>query len=372
MSTTNTTTRTVTAFDPISVGRLRLRNRIVMSPMTRSRAYGTTASADMAEYYAQRAGAGLIITEGIQPSAVGQGYPNTPGLHTPEQVASWRAVTDRVHAEGGVIVAQLMHTGRIGHPVTTDAVGNEGLVPVGPSAVQAAGQIFTPAGMKDYVVPVELTEDGIQSTIADFVDAARNAIEAGFDAVEIHGANGYLLHQFLAPNANQRTDRWGGSVDNRIRLTVEVARAVSEAIGAERTGIRLSPHNGLGHTVESDHLDVYPVLIERLAALKLAYLHLIESGDPAFTSTVRELWDGVLIVNAAGPDPLTHPRRTELVAQGVADLVSFGRLFIANPDLVERLAAGSEVALPDLSKAYGGDSAGYTDYPRLADAVSGE
>lgn len=372
MSTSETRTRTVSAFEPVSVGHLRLRNRIAMAPMTRSRAFGTTASDDMAEYYAQRAGAGLIITEGIQPSAVGQGYPDTPGLHTPEQVASWRAVTDRVHAEGGVIVAQLMHTGRIGHPITTDVAGDGGLVPVGPSAVKANGQIFTPKGMKDYVVPVALTEADIRVTIADFVDAARNARDAGFDAVEIHGANGYLLHQFLAPNANQRTDRWGGGVDNRTRLTVEVARAVSDAIGAERTGIRISPHNGLGDTVEGDYLDVYPVLIERLASLNLAYLHLVEAGDPGFTPTVRELWDGVLIVNAAGADPMTHPQRTDLVVSGAADLVSFGRLFIANPDLVERLVHGAELALPDLSKAYGGDSAGYTDYPRLVDAASDE
>lgn len=368
MTTSETHVSTISAFDPIQIGAMRSSNRIVMAPMTRSRAYGTTASADMAEYYAQRASAGLIITEGIQPSAIGQGYPNTPGLHSADQVESWRAVTDRVHEAGGIIVAQLMHTGRIGHPVTTDAAGNGGLVPVGPSAVKAAGQIFTPEGAKEFVVPVELTEDDIALTIADFVAAARNAMDAGFDGVEIHGANGYLLHQFLAPNANQRTDRWGGSIQNRIRLSVEVSRAVVDAIGAGRTGIRLSPNNGLGDTVETDYLEVYPALIDALDELDLAYLHLVEAGDPTFTPALREHWQGVLILNAAGADPLAHPQRIERVTEGAADLVSFARLFIANPDLVERLADGVVPALPDLSKAYGGDATGYTDYPRHAGA----
>lgn len=365
-----TATADTTAFESITVGGLALRNRIVMSPMTRSRAFGTLATADMATYYAQRAGAGLIITEGVQPSAVGQGYPDTPGLHSAAQVASWRGVTEAVHAAGGTIVAQLMHTGRIGHPSTTAAVGHGALVPVAPSAVRAAGHVFTPTGPADLVTPRALTEAEIAATIADFATAARNAIDAGFDGVEVHGANGYLLHQFLAPNANQRSDRWGGSVHNRIRLTLEVVAAVAATIGPERTGLRISPANGLGDTTEPDHEIVYPLLVEELDGTGLAYLHLIEAGAPELTPVLRELWHGALILNAADPDPLTHVGRLQRLAAGDADLLSFGRLFISNPDLVDRLASGGQPALPDLSKAYGGDHRGYTDYPSLAAVAS--
>lgn len=357
-------TATAVAFDPIVAGNLRLRNRIVMAPMTRSRAFTTRATEDMAAYYAQRAGAGLIITEGTQPSAVGQGYPATPGLHSPEQVESWRAVTDAVHANGGTIVAQLMHTGRISHPSNAEAAGHEALTPVAPSAVQAAGEIFTPTGRQEHAVPTALTEDGIRDTIADFVAAAKNAISAGFDGVEVHAANGYLLHQFLTTNANVRTDRWGGSVENRIRFAVEVTRAVADAIGAGRTGIRISPNNKLGDTSEEDYATVYPLLVSALDELGLAYLHLVDAGDPALTPSLREAWSGVLILNASAPDISTHPDRLRLVDDQTADLVSFARLFISNPDLVERLAEGAELATPDLSKAYGGTAEGYTDYPR--------
>jgi N-ethylmaleimide reductase len=355
-----------TAFEPLTAGSLQLANRIVMAPMTRSRANGTLPTSDTATYYAQRAGAGLIITEGIQPSAIGQGYPFTPGLHTTDQVTAWRQVTEAVHAAGGLIVAQLMHTGRIGHPSNTEAVGHGALTPVGPSPVRAEGPLFTASGLQDHVVPDELTESQIQETIADFATAARNAIDAGFDGVEIHGANGYLLHQFLAPNANQRTDAWGGSVENRIRFTVEVVRAVTSAVGADRTGIRLSPANGLGDLVEDDHTEVYPTLVSALDTFHLAYLHLVEAGDPALTPVLRARWSGTLILNPVGPDIADHAARLDLVAAGAADAVSFARLFISNPDLVARLAAGAELAEPDLSKAYGGDHQGYTDYPTLA------
>lgn len=228
-----------TAFDPIDLAGLRLANRIAMAPMTRSRAYGPGLSPTEAavSYYAQRASAGLIITEGTQPSAAGQGYPDTPGLHSDQQIAAWRKVTDAVHAEGGRIFAQLMHTGRIGHP----SVSPDGLHPVGPSPVAAKGRIYTADGPKDYVVPRELDEEGIRQTIADHVSAARNAIEAGFDGVEVHGANGYLVQQFLAPNSNVRTDRWGGDHEGRARLAVELVRAVADAVGAHRTGLRISP-----------------------------------------------------------------------------------------------------------------------------------
>lgn len=362
------TDQPTTAFTPTTAGSLRPRNRIVMSPMTRSRAFGTRATAEMATYYAQRAGAGLIITEGIQPSPVGQGYPDTPGLHAPDQVDAWRQVTGAVHAVGGTIVAQLMHTGRLGHPSTTEAADRGRLTPVGPSPVRAAGQLFTPSGLQDHVVPRELTGAEIAATVADFASAARNAIAAGFDGVEIHGANGYLLHQFLSTNANQRTDRWGGSLQNRVRFTLEVVAAVTDAVGADRTGLRISPANGLGDTVEADHTLTYTHLVRELSLHELAYLHLVEAGDPQLTPVLRDLWPGTLILNPATPDPLDHPNRLKLADAGAADLISFGRLFISNPDLVDRLAAGSALRLPDMSKAYGGDHRGYTDYPTLTDS----
>jgi N-ethylmaleimide reductase len=353
------------AFEPLAAGNIKMANRLVMAPMTRSRADGTVPTSETAKYYAQRASAGLIITEGIQPSAVGQGYPSTPGLHTTDQVTAWRHVTDAVHQAGGVIVAQLMHTGRVGHPSNTEAVGHGPLTPVGPSAIRAEGPLFAASGLQDHVVPDELTEDQIHETIGDFASAARNAIEAGFDGVEIHGANGYLLQQFLSTNANQRTDAWGGSVENRIRFTIEVANAVATTIGADRTGIRLSPAIGLGDLVEDDHTDVYPVLVSELDKLNLAYLHLVEAGDPSLTPVLRARWSGTLILNPVGPDIADHAARLDLVTDGLADAVSFARLFISNPDLVARLAAGAELAEPDLSKAYGGDHHGYTDYPTL-------
>ncbi len=359
-----------TAFEPLTAGNLELANRIVMAPMTRSRAAGSLATADMATYYAQRSTAGLIITEGIQPSAVGQGYPSTPGLHTPEQVAAWRQVTDAVHEAGSVIVAQLMHTGRIGHPSNPEAAGHGALKPVAPSPIKAAGQIFTPTGMQDHVEPEELTEDAIRETIADFATAARHAIEAGFDGVEIHGANGYLLHQFLAPNTNQRTDSWGGTAENRIRFTVEVTKAVTAAIGAERVGIHLSPANGLGDTAEDDHADIYPLLVRELDTMGLAYLHLVEAGDTALTPVLRDAWSGTFVLNPFDPDLGDHAARLDLVADGTADAISFGRLYISNPDLVDRLAAGAALAEPDFSKAYGGDTTGYTDYPTMDSRVA--
>jgi N-ethylmaleimide reductase len=338
------------AFSPLAAGNLKLANRIVMAPMTRNRANGTLATDDTATYYAQRAAAGLIITEGIQPSAIGQGYPFTPGLHTDEQIAAWRTVTSAVHQAGGTIVAQLMHTGRIGHPSTTEAVGNGALTPVAPSPVRAAGQIFTPTGLNEYVVPDELSEAQISQTIADFAEAARNAIDAGFDGVEVHGANGYLLHQFLATNVNLRTDRWGGSADNRTRFTLEVVKAVAAAIGSGRTGIRLSPANGLGDTVEDDHAVTYRLLVTELDRLDLAYLHLVEAGDPSLTPVLRDLWSGTFILNAFQPSIAVHSSRLDLVADGSVDAVSFGRLFISNPDLVTRLATGAALAEPDLGK----------------------
>ncbi|SHF15581.1 alkene reductase [Streptoalloteichus hindustanus] len=352
-----------TAFDPIDLAGLRLGNRIAMAPMTRSRAYGpgATPTPETAVYYSQRASAGLIISEGIQPSVVGQGYPNTPGLHSAEQVAAWRAVTDAVHEKGGVIFAQLMHTGRIGHP----SLLPDGLVPVAPSAVRAAGQVFTGAGLLDFVTPVALTEEGIAETIADFVRAARNAVEAGFDGVELHGANGYLLNQFLSTNTNQRTDGWGGSVQGRIRFVVEVTRAVVDAIGANRVGLRISPANTYNDIAEDDHRDTYPALLDALNPLGLAYLHVAEGPDRELTGLLRKRWNSTFVLNPFTPDGSTGPEHLALVEDGSTDLVSFGALFLANPDLPARLAAGGPYNTPDRATFYGGDARGYTDYPAL-------
>ncbi|MBB2943384.1 N-ethylmaleimide reductase [Actinoplanes lutulentus] len=351
------------AFDPYDLAGKRLSNRIAMSPMTRSRATvpGATPTDMTATYYAQRASAGLIITEGIQPSVVGQGYTNTPGLHSDEQVAAWRTVTDAVHAEGGVIFAQLMHVGRIGHA----GVLPDGLVPVAPSAAAAAGQIFTYEGMQDFTPPKELTEAEILETIRDFADAARNAIAAGFDGVEIHGANGYLIQQFLSTNANQRTDGWGGSIEGRIRFGVEVATAVADAIGGNRVGFRISPHNTHNDITEHDVEQMYGALIARLAPLDLAYLHVMESDHRELTNQLRKEWPSTLILNPFTGTTPTGPQELTLIEDGTADIIAFGAMFLSNPDLPARLAAGGPFNTPDFSAAFGGDHRGYIDYPTL-------
>ncbi|MEV5961981.1 alkene reductase [Kribbella sp. NPDC051952] len=352
-----------TAFDSYPLGAKRLANRIVMSPMTRSRAYGSGASPTVmtAEYYAQRAGAGLIVTEGTQPSVVGQGYPDTPGLHSAEQVAAWRPVTDAVHRAGGVIYAQLLHTGRIGHPSLLPS----GLHPVAPSAVPADGQVFTHDGPKDFVTPRELTESEIARTVDDFAAAARNAIAAGFDGVEVHGANGYLIHQFLAPNSNRRTDSWGGSAEARIRFGVDVVTAVADAIGAGNVGLRISPGKAVNSVVEDDPQETYLALLARLAPLGLSYLHLMEGPDRDLTHRLRKEWPGTFILNPHTEPESTGPAALALVEDGTADLIAFGALFLANPDLPARLAAGGPYNAPDPTTFFGGDHRGYTDYPTL-------
>jgi len=352
-----------TAFEPFNLGDIRLANRIAMAPMTRSRAYGEDASPtpSTATYYGQRASAGLIITEGVQPSVVGQGYPDTPGLHSPGQVAAWREVTDTVHREGGVIFAQLMHTGRIGHP----SLLPDGMTPVGPSAVAAKGQVFTHQGPKDMVAPRELTETDIHQTITDYADAARNAIAAGFDGVEVHAANGYLIHQFLAPNTNRRTDAWGGSIEGRIRFAVKVATAVADAIGAHRTGIRISPGNPYNDIAEDNLEETYGALTGRLAPLGLAYLHLMEGPDRDLTRRLRKDWPTAFILNPFTHPDVTGPDALSLIEDGTADLVSFGAMFLANPDLPRRLQQGGPFNTLNPATLYGGDDHGYTDYPAL-------
>ncbi|PBC75759.1 N-ethylmaleimide reductase [Streptomyces sp. TLI_235] len=352
-----------TAFDPIVLGGKRLTSRIAMAPMTRSRASGPGAEPTelMATYYAQRAGAGLIVTEGVQPSPVGQGYPDTPGLHTPGQVRAWRTVTDAVHREGGAIFAQLMHTGRIGHP----SLLPDGLVPVAPSAVAAKGQVYTHEGPQDFVTPKELSEAEIRQTIADFTAAARGAVEAGFDGVELHGANGYLIHQFLAPNTNRRTDAWGGGTEGRIRFAVEVVTAVAEAIGSHRVGLRISPGNPFNDIAEDSPGEVYEALLARLAGLDLAYLHLMEGPDGDLTARLRKAWPSTFVLNPFTHPDVTGPDALKLVEDGTADMVAYGALFLANPDLPARLAAGGPFNTPDQSTFYGGDHRGFTDYPTL-------
>ncbi|GAA0443480.1 alkene reductase [Streptomyces stramineus] len=351
------------AFTPFDLAGAKLANRIAMAPMTRSRAHGGSGvpTPAMATYYAQRASAGLIVTEGVQPSAVGQGYPDTPGLHTAEQVAGWRQVTDAVHAQGGVIFAQLMHTGRIGHPSLLPA----GLAPVAPSAVAARGQVYTHQGPQDFVTPKELNEAEIAATIADFVTAARNAVEAGFDGVEIHGANGYLIHQFLSDNANQRTDGWGGSTEGRIRFGVEVATAVTDAIGAERVGFRIAPGNPFNDVTENSVAEVYTALLGRLASLGLAYVHMVEGPGRDLTRHLRQVWPGTFVLNPFTHPDATGPKDLALVDEGLADLIAFGAMFVANPDLPRRLATGGPYNTPDRATFYGGDERGYTDYPTL-------
>ncbi|MGC5013787.1 alkene reductase [Streptosporangium sp. DT93] len=346
-------------FSPFTLGGLQLPNRLVMAPMTRSRAYVDGIPSSLtALYYAQRASAGLIVTEGAQPSPAGKGYMDTPGLHTDEQVAGWREVTDAVHAAGGRIFAQIIHSGRIGHP------DNTGAVPVGPSAVRPAGQIFTPAGMQDHLTPIELTTAEVEATVQDFADAAARAVEAGFDGVELHGANGYLIHQFLSQNANLREDRFGrSSVADRIRFAVETARAVADRIGASKVGIRLSPATGSGDLVEDDAHEVYPALVAELAALDLVYLHLVGGVSEELDREIRRTWPNALILNVPS---ITDPSaRIAYSLERGADLVSLGSSFLANPDLPLRLRLGAELNQADLATAFGGDHRGYTDYPLL-------
>jgi N-ethylmaleimide reductase len=351
-----------TAFDPIDLAGTPLANRLVMAPMTRNRATAEgVPTPSMVRYYTQRASAGLIITEASQTEPVGRGYPLTPGLHTPEQVAGWRRVTDSVHAAGGKIFAQLWHGGRIGHPVLLP----DGLVPVAPSAVAAAGQGFTQDGPTDFVTPRELTDEEIHRTIEGFAAAARNALEAGFDGVELHGGNGYLIHQFLAPNTNRRTDAWGGSDEARARFAIEVVKAVAAAAGAHRTGLRLSPGNPFNDIDEPAPEATYTTVVEAVAPLGLAYLHTCDVLDPELLARLRKRFGGTFLLNPATEGRPTGPEELSLVEEGEADLLAYGALFLANPDLPRRLALGGPFNTPDRTSFYGGDDSGYLDYPAL-------
>ena len=360
-------------FQPVQAGPVTLSNRIVMAPLTRSRAgAGDTPRQLNATYYEQRATAGLIISEASQISQQGKGYAFTPGIYTSAQVAGWRLVTDAVHARGGRIVCQLWHVGRISHP----DLQRYGDLPVAPSAIRPDGMAFTEAGFKPHVAPRALDTDEIPAIVAAYAHAARCAQQAGFDGVEIHAANSYLLDQFIRDNTNLRTDRYGGSVTNRLRFTLEVAEAVTDAWqGSGIIGIRLSPLAPQpGNTpLDSDPMRTYGTLVERLGAFDLTYMHCIEgatqgSRDEPEGFSFQELrrgFRGLYMGNNGYTRGLAlEARRTDL-----ADLVCFGRPFIGNPDLVERLRAGAALADAPKETWYGGDAAGYTDYPALRQAA---
>jgi len=351
-------------WSPLEVGDLRLEHRLAMAPMTRDRSSADgTPTALNAEYYAQRASTALIITEGTQPSADGQGYLLTPGIHTLSHVHGWRAVTDAVHAAGGQIVVQLMHVGRVSHPDNTP----HGRQPVGPSGVQPNAAMFTAQGMQPIPVPRALSLLDIAQTVQDFRAAAAAAIAAGADGVEIHGASGYLLQQFLSSNANQRIDDYGGSIAHRIRFTLEVAAAVADEIGAGRTGLRISPGNPFNDIREDDVHDLYAALLAGLAPLGLAYLHVVHGGDENLVRALRGDWPGTLLLNRGGADIDT---RVADLDSGLADVITVGALSLANPDLVARVRAGAPLNTADPATFYGGDEHGYTDYPVLAGATS--
>ena len=355
-----------TLFEPYTLGRMTLSNRFVMAPLTRNRAgAGLVPSELAATYYAQRASAGLIITEATQVSAQAQGYQDTPGLYTPEQIAGWRKVTDALHAKGGRIFAQLWHVGRVSHV----DVQPGGAAPVAPSAIRAETKTFINKGFVDVSQPRALALVELPGIVNDFRQAAANAIAAGFDGVEIHGANGYLLEQFIKDGANQRTDAYGGSIENRARLSLEVVAAVVEEIGADRTGVRISPVSPANGIWSSDPQSQYNYIAGQLSALGIVYLHVVEgaTGGPrdvapfdydALRSRVRQPY----LANNGYDLELATARLNE----GNADLFAFGRAFISNPDLVERLKTGAPLAQPNFATLYGGGAAGYTDYPTVA------
>lgn len=353
-----------TLWSPITVGRMQLQHRLAMAPMTRGRdeADGTPGGLTP-EYYAQRAGFGLLVTGGTQPSADGQGYLGTPGIHTDAHVAGWRKVADAVHARGGHLFIQLMHAGRMAHPDNTPHHRQ----PVAPSAIAPGVDMFTPTGPQPAPTPRALATGEIHATARDFADAAERAMEAGADGVEIHGANGYLIQQFFAPNANQRVDEYGGPIENRVRFALEVADAVTARIGGDRTGMRLSPAGQLGGIDEGpDGSDLYRHLVAKLAGYGLAYLHVVHAGDETLLHDIRQAWPNALLVNrvnrpldALGSD----------VESGLADVAVVARWALANPDFVERVRQGAPLNDLDPATLYTGGVAGYTDYPTLAEAA---
>jgi N-ethylmaleimide reductase len=357
---------TMDLFSAVSLGSIALKNRMVMAPLTRNRAGEGGVPQDLnATYYAQRATAGLIVTEATPISAMAHGYPNLPGIYTDAQVAGWKRVTDAVHAEGGKVVVQLWHVGRISHP----SLLPNNVLPVAPSAIKPAGQAFTDEGLQDYVEPRALDIDELPLIVQDYIHATKCAMSAGFDGVEIHAANGYLLDQFLRDGSNQRTDRYGGSFENRARLLMEVTQAVVNVIGADKTGIRLSPVNPFNDMKDSDPQALFNYVAESLNQFNLAYLHAVEGGihgggeaEPFDFAAFRQLIKGKYMANL-GYD---KARGNAAIANGHADCIAFGVPYIANPDLVARYAKDEPLNEADSNTFYGGGAEGYTDYPALA------
>lgn len=349
-------------WQPFTLGRVELPHRLALAPMTRNRAEPDgTPGPLVAEYYGQRASLGLIITEGTQPSDDGQGYLNTPGIYTDTHIAGWRGVADAVHAGGGSLFVQLMHVGRISHPDNTPHHRQ----PVAPSAIAPGQEMFTASGPQAIPVPRELSRDDIQTVIAEFRHAAASAIAAGADGVEIHAANGYLLHQFLSPNANHRTDSYGGSVENRSRFVVEVAQAVADEVGADQVGIRISPSMPLGGIDEGDAENVraqYRQLVGALAPLHLAYLHVHHVGDDELLRSLRDAWPTAVLVVRYGR---TRDQIADDIDAGFADIAPLGRFALANPDVVDRLRTDAPLNEVDPATLYTGGADGYIDYPSL-------
>lgn len=347
-------------FNPFMLGRYTLSNRLVMAPMTRSRAqFDGTPSDIAAEYYSQRASIGLIISEGTQPSDDGQGYLMTPGIYTAAHIAGWRNVTDAVHQQGGHIFIQLMHAGRMSHPDNTPHHRQA----VAPSAIAPNTEMFTFKGMQDIPVPRALTTSEVRQTVQDFRHAARCAIEAGADGVEIHGANGYLIQQFFAPNANTRADSYGGTLQNRARFALEVTSAIADEIGADRTAVRFSPNSTLwGINEGAESADLYRYLVAELDQLGLAYLHIMHQGDEALLTEIRQLWSGTLMLNRPN-----RPREHigDDIASGLVDLESYGQMVLANPDFITRLQTQAPLNEANRNTFFGGSEWGYTDYPTL-------
>ncbi len=356
-------------FQTIQLGELTLANRIVMPPMTRSRASqpGNVANELMAQYYAQRASAGLIVAEGTQISPMGQGYAWTPGIYSPEQIAGWKLVTDAVHAKGGAIFAQLWHVGRVTHP---DNIG--GNQPISSSALKAENvKVFIDngtdePGFVDVVEPREMTKEDIKQVVAEYRQAALNAIEAGFDGIELHAANGYLVNQFIDSEANNRTDEYGGSIENRLRFLGEVVEAMTDAIGAERVGVRLAPFTSLNGTVDKTPVETYTAAAALLNKLNVVYMHIAEvdwddaPDTPAeFKRAVRDAYQGVIIY--AGR--YDSEKAASALDAGLADMIGFGRPFVANPDLPSRIQNGYPLADHDPATLFGGNEKGLTDYP---------
>ncbi len=353
-------------FSKTVLGSMELQNHLVMSPMTRNRATGNTPNALMAEYYAQRATAGLIITEGTSPSPNGLGYPRIPGIFSDAQVEGWKHITEAVHTRGAKMFLQIMHCGRIAHPLNLPA----GARVLAPSAVASSGEMYTDAeGMKPLPVPKAMDGEDIQSTIAEFAQAARNAATAGFDGIELHGANGYLLEQFIRPNTNRRTDAYGGTIENRSRFVLEVAQAAIGAIGKDRVGIRLSPFGVFNDMPLYDAMaEDYTCLATQLNTLGLLYVHLVDHspmGAPPVPESIKETFRNLFtrtLILSGGYD---FERAESDLAEGKGDLIAVGRSFLANPDLATRWKTGASINPPDMNTFYTPGAKGYTDYPAL-------